>query len=88
VLLTEIGEVSTRKRHRIVRTQKRQGPQINLLRPDDTIEACSIWVIAHVCLLNKAGAVPSAGAKLEMPPSETRWKHWSEGSFLARRPVP
>jgi hypothetical protein len=50
VLLTEIGEVSTRKRHRIVRTQKRQGPQINLLRPDDTIEACSIWVIAHVCV--------------------------------------
>lgn len=75
MLLTELGGVSTRKRHRIVRTQKHQGPQINLLQPDDTIEACSIWVIAHVRLLNKAGAVPSTGAKLEMPPSENPWKH-------------
>jgi hypothetical protein len=54
-----------------VRTQKRQGPQINLLRPNDTIEvirtACSI---CHVRLLNKAEAVSSTGATLEiiMPP--------------------
>jgi hypothetical protein len=72
MLLTELGEVSTRKGHRVVRTQKRQGPQINLLRPNDTIEvirtACSNWAIAHVRLLNKAVAVPPTGAELEMPP--------------------
>ena len=61
----------------------RQGPQINLLRPNDTVEvirtACSIWDIVHMCPLNKAGAVLSAGAKLVIPPSENPWKHCSEG---------